>query len=289
MYKINFNHLYYFLMIVKEGSIVGASKKLNITQPALSHQLKLLELDLGKKLFDRVGRRLVINENGIKVKEYTSKIFRLSEEMLASLKNDNNEIIKIFKVGVVPWVPKNIISSFLKSVLVHKQIQLHVFEKDLESLVKELQSNVIDIIICDTPYLGRSKKIQSHHINSDEILCVASESIEGKFPLKLRETQLINCSELSQIRNHVDNFLKINNIKPKIIGEFSDVSLILTSLVQKNTIAFLPKQSVIQKLREKKIIKLGTIPNRKFNSWCLTRKDYRKEGFIASLIQRYKK
>ncbi len=60
MYKINFNHLYYFLTISKEGSIVKASKKLHMTQPALSHQLKSLEIDLGKKLFDRVGRRLIL-------------------------------------------------------------------------------------------------------------------------------------------------------------------------------------------------------------------------------------
>ena len=64
MYRINFNHLYYFLIISKEGSIVKAAKKLNITQPALSHQLRLLEEDLGKKLFDRVGKRLVINSDG---------------------------------------------------------------------------------------------------------------------------------------------------------------------------------------------------------------------------------
>ena len=86
MYKINFNHLYYFLMIAKEGSIVRASKKLHMTQPALSHQLRLLEEDLGKKLFDRVGRRLEINKNGELVREYATKIFRHSEEMLEFLK-----------------------------------------------------------------------------------------------------------------------------------------------------------------------------------------------------------
>ena len=51
MYKINFNHLYYFLTISKEGSIVKASKKLHMTQPALSHQLRLLEEDLGNTCY----------------------------------------------------------------------------------------------------------------------------------------------------------------------------------------------------------------------------------------------
>ena len=45
--------LSYFTTIVNEGNISQAAKKLNISQPPLSHQMKLLEAELGVTLFER--------------------------------------------------------------------------------------------------------------------------------------------------------------------------------------------------------------------------------------------
>jgi len=184
VYKINFNHLYYFLTIAKEGSIVKASKKLHITQPALSHQLKILEDDLGRKLFDRIGRRLVINQDGEFVKEYASKIFRHSEEMVTFLKADTDNLIKIVKVGTVPWLSKNQMYDFLKPLIASKNIRVQVFQKELESLLEDVQNDRLDIILCDSPYSGRLKKLQVHQLSTDTIVCVAStkEAFKGNFP-----------------------------------------------------------------------------------------------------------
>ena len=50
--------LSYFTTIVNEGNISQAAKKLNISQPPLSHQMKLLEAELGVTLFERGSRRI---------------------------------------------------------------------------------------------------------------------------------------------------------------------------------------------------------------------------------------
>ena len=43
MNRINFNHLYYFYIVSKEGSIKSTSEKLHVSQPTISDQIKLLE------------------------------------------------------------------------------------------------------------------------------------------------------------------------------------------------------------------------------------------------------
>lgn len=50
---MNFKHINYVLTVLTEGSITAASKKLFVSQPALSQTIKLIEQDLGAPIFDR--------------------------------------------------------------------------------------------------------------------------------------------------------------------------------------------------------------------------------------------
>ena len=57
-------HLKLIQAIAREGSVTRAAPSLNLSQSALSHQLLNLERDLGAKLFDRVGKRMVPTHAG---------------------------------------------------------------------------------------------------------------------------------------------------------------------------------------------------------------------------------
>ncbi|MFT4106187.1 MAG: LysR family transcriptional regulator [Lacrimispora sp.] len=73
---MNLRHLTIFKTVCEEGSITGAAKTLSMTQPAISHAINELEESVGSPLFDRVSRKVVINENG---KFYLSKVIPLLE------------------------------------------------------------------------------------------------------------------------------------------------------------------------------------------------------------------
>ena len=55
---LNYHHLLYFWMTVREGSIQAASRKLRLAHPTVSVQIKRLEESLGHPLFDRSRRKL---------------------------------------------------------------------------------------------------------------------------------------------------------------------------------------------------------------------------------------
>lgn len=291
MYKINFNHLYYFLTIASEGSIVKASKKLHMSQPALSHQLKTLELDLGRKLFDRIGRRLKINENGEHVRDYATKIFRHSEEMVTFLKSETQTIIKIIKIGTVPWLSKGLVEEFIRPLILNKYIRVQVFQKNFDSLIKDIQSQQLDIVLCDSPYSGRSQKLQGQKIDSESIFCVASSfsGYEGSFPANLNEKKVINYIDSCKVGQSIDQFIKTNKLASHVVGEFADSSLIRKTVENGGVYAFLPESVVRTSLKSNKLIKLGVLNNIKFSTWAVTRKDLAKDGLINSLFSRYKK
>ncbi|MFT6070017.1 MAG: LysR family transcriptional activator of nhaA [Bacteriovoracaceae bacterium] len=286
MYKVNFNHLHYFLTIAREGTIVKASKKLHITQPALSHQLKNFELDLGKKLFDRKGRRLVLNDDGRQVLEYGEKIFRQSDEMLEVLKSENPIVSRTLRVGVISWLPSESIYEFLKPLLFSSHIQIQVFQKDLDSLLEEVKSEKLDIILCDSPYSGRSKKLTGKKISSEEIHCVTAydEKVKGKFPQSINHKRLITFSEASELTDHVDGFLKDNQLNVNLLGQFTDTSLISFSVEKGGVISFLPKTITKRGIKEKTLKKIGVLQGVEFSIWAIYRKDEKKKGLVHSLV-----
>jgi LysR family cyn operon transcriptional activator len=53
---VELRHLHYFLRIAETSSFTAAAASLRVTQPALSHQIRQLEQEVGKPLFDRFGR-----------------------------------------------------------------------------------------------------------------------------------------------------------------------------------------------------------------------------------------
>ncbi len=82
---MNLLHLHYFYVVAKEQGFTKASKALRIQQPAISRMVKLLEEDLGLKLFEKIGRHVQLTRAGHDVFEYCKKIFGTVEDLKSSL------------------------------------------------------------------------------------------------------------------------------------------------------------------------------------------------------------
>ena len=70
---LNYHQLLYFWTVAKEGGISRASEKLHLAQPTLSSQIRKLEKTVGTKLFDRVGRSMVLTDTGQTVYRYADE------------------------------------------------------------------------------------------------------------------------------------------------------------------------------------------------------------------------
>src|SRR5688572_16473880 len=98
---LNHNHLYYFWIVAREGGVIRAAEELMVSQPTISAQLKDLESSLGHKLFDRVGRGLVLTETGRIAFNYANEMFTLGQELINALEHQPAQRPLRLAVGVL--------------------------------------------------------------------------------------------------------------------------------------------------------------------------------------------
>jgi DNA-binding transcriptional LysR family regulator len=77
---MNFSQLKAFLAVAQDGSFSRAAEKLYLTQPAVSKQIQALEEALGMRLFDRVGRSILLTEAGNILRDHAHIVFQTLEE-----------------------------------------------------------------------------------------------------------------------------------------------------------------------------------------------------------------
>ena len=77
---MNLNHLAVFDAVAQAGSMTLGAERLDISQPAVSKQVRELERALGVALFDRVGRRVRLSQAGEVLADHARRLFALARE-----------------------------------------------------------------------------------------------------------------------------------------------------------------------------------------------------------------
>ncbi|QPJ62197.1 MAG: LysR family transcriptional regulator [Candidatus Nitronauta litoralis] len=285
----NFNHLYYFWTIAQEGSIKKASQKLNLTQPGLSGQLKNLEDYFGKKLFDRKVRKLILNDVGKIALEYCNNIFGLAEEMEFAVNQIKPRKQTLIRIGVLPSLSSTHIHDFVVPLWKDKSVLVSVVENNLSELLYQLENRTLEIVLSDRE-VHKKKGIFSYRLRPRKIIAVGNESYayaRKGFPKSLDNLPMIQLTGHSQIRREIDHFLNEQNIRPKVIGEADDVTLLRLGAIRGNGVAVLPENTVNEAISQGLLCKLGELKNVKSDMWALARSDSTKINVVKKTINKF--
>jgi DNA-binding transcriptional LysR family regulator len=79
--RMELRHLEHFVAIAEAGSMALAARRLHLSQPALSRQIQALERALGVKLFDRIGRRIVLATDGAEILARSRRLLAEAESL----------------------------------------------------------------------------------------------------------------------------------------------------------------------------------------------------------------
>lgn len=232
MAQLNYHHLYYFYVTAREGSIVAAANKLHVTPQTVSGQLATFEDYLNAPLFDRKGKRLVLNTAGKLALKYAEDIFALGHDLLETLTQNRDQRIATFTLGITDVVPKVLAFDLVSPVLESfDQTRFIYREGDMDSLLADLSINRLDLIIADRPVPpGANVKAFSHAMGETGMSFFAKpgypRELVDEFPDSLSGIPMLLPSDKSSLKTSLLSWFERRNIEPQIYAEFDDSALL---------------------------------------------------------------
>lgn len=233
MERLNYQHLFYFWNVAREGSVTRASEKLGLAQPTISGQIAVFEESIGAQLFRKEGRKLVMTEMGRTVFNYADEIFSIGRELGSALKSRAGAVSTRLSVGVSNALPKLVVYRLLEPALAAPNpFQVVCHEDKTERLIAELPLHGVDLVLSDWPATGADARIYNHPIGECGVAAFARPELQRRyqknFPRSLEGAPLLLPTTNTALRRSLDRWLDVNRIFPKIVAEVEDSALLKT-------------------------------------------------------------
>lgn len=143
---MDIRQLKYFCRVAEEKNITTAAKSLFITQPSLSHQLKLLENELGVQLVERGNRQVRLTEAGRLLQQRANKILDLLQTTATEVKDLQEGVQGVLAIGTIASSGVTLLPNLLREFhQAHPQIKFNLYEGDTQTILALLNNGVIEI------------------------------------------------------------------------------------------------------------------------------------------------
>ena len=180
--------LEYFRVIAETESIHEAARRLNMSQPPLSYQLKQLEAELNVTLFERTRQ-------GVRLTEAGKLLYDRSANLLEYVKSTELEVAKVGKkrvlrLGITPTTVATIMPCVSLFSRRNPDVNFEVHDGITYTLYRYLMDGIIDISIARTPL--RLDDVDYKILSSEPMIAVSSKDMLPEKNGSLKLSDLLN-------------------------------------------------------------------------------------------------
>lgn len=171
------HHLRYFEAVARHGHVTKAAQELHIAQPSLSKQIQVLEVELGVRLFNRVGRRIELTDAGQVFLRYTRRILAEVNEARAALQQLGDLTHGRVSIGASPTVGAHLLPQALAEFnQQYSGIELEFHEAGAGDLVVLLDEGTVDLVVVSLELVGNAKKIASAELFTEDLVIATASN-----------------------------------------------------------------------------------------------------------------
>jgi DNA-binding transcriptional LysR family regulator len=147
---VTFEQLKTFLAVAGAGNFTRAAQQLYLSQPAVSQHVLALERQLGRKLFDRRGRTLVLTLAGRRFASYAQAVLQETEAMQADLQALDDPLQGVVTIGAIHSVGVYVLPTAIATFQHrHPAVRVELKIGNTEQVVDELLRGTLDLAILD--------------------------------------------------------------------------------------------------------------------------------------------
>ncbi|MCY7377487.1 MAG: LysR family transcriptional regulator [Pyrinomonadaceae bacterium] len=248
-----------FLAIAEAKTFTAGARKVNITQAAISMQIRQLEESVGLPLFTRTPRRVIMTEAGELLLHRARKIIREHSTALAEIAEIAGAEHGRLRIGSASATFATLqLPSILES-LKNKfpNAQITVSSGTSQILVDKIMHGEIDVAFVSLPV--QTSNVQTDLLFSDEIVAIASPKhalANEKFisAAQLAGEQLILGEKGGNTRRMIDDFFAAANVRPNVVMELSRQEAVNKMVENKMGVGIAGAKSIAREIREKKLV-----------------------------------
>ncbi|MCL6633801.1 MAG: LysR family transcriptional regulator [Alicyclobacillus herbarius] len=258
---LKLNQLQLFCSVVDNGGYTKASEHLNMTQPAVSQQVRSLERQLGTKLFVRRGNQVVPSEAGKVVYEYAQNMLRLDIRLKSAIRSLSSRTSETVVIGSNRPFGRYL----LPGILVHysrefPEVRIDVHYANSQEICEQVINNVVDMgLVAWDPSIELPQGLTARVIRNDPWCLVAasdtdwirnhnvvSRSLVQTAPLISSTESSTNWKIIQRILNELDIGMEDYQVRLRL----DDIESIKQIVLQGIGIAFLQLSAIQQELQE---------------------------------------
>lgn len=228
MPDLNYNHLRYFRAVAHDGNLTRTARQLNLSQSALSVQIRKLEERLGHALFERRGRQLHLTEAGQIALDHADTIFAAGKDLLATL-GGRDHPRRVLRIGALATLSRNFQIEFLRPLLGKADVELVLRAGASGELMQALEALDLDVVLTNrAPASDAMTTFLSHRVSEQPVSLIATPERIGQcadVATLLRAHPVILPARDSSARSGFDAFCARLDVHPVIAAEVDDMAM----------------------------------------------------------------
>jgi len=246
MNNLTLKQLRYFDALARHGHFGRAADACAISQPALSMQIKELELSLHAELFERGPRRISLTAFGEEFSIRVHDILRSVDELADLARTSRNGLMGRLRIGIIPTIAPYLLPTLLGNLnRMHQGLDIQVRETLTPKLIQELTEGRLDTAIVALPISEDS--FTEVALFTEKFLLVRPGSDKGK-PVPDAESlgtkRLLLLEEGHCFRDQALSFCNIKTARPQEQLAGSSLSTLVQMVNAGIGITLLPEMAV---------------------------------------------
>ncbi|GIT88595.1 LysR family transcriptional regulator [Roseobacter sp. OBYS 0001] len=264
MSEFNYHHLRYFWAVAHDGNLTRTAERLNLSQSAVSIQIKQLEAQLGHALFERRGRQLILTEAGRIALDHADAIFSAGRELVGTLEEQGRERQAI-RIGSLATLSRNFQMEFLRPILDRSDVDIILRSGTSADLLRALEALNLDIVLINQPPARDAvTPFVSHRLSEQPVSLVGTPArLTGNrsLPELLSTEPVILPIADTGIRIGFDAWTERLGVRPQIAAEVDDMAMMRLLARESVGLAVLPPIVVQDELNSGRLIEVGQLPD----------------------------